>query len=172
MYLSGISSSVFFFFFFFPSFCITAVLQCWSLFAALIVFRHRAGWHHVPQARASTLARVPCLQLQLPAPVGATPSLLQQDNGLLGPGIGALRSQLSSEDTEGGYGLRSHRQVIVDMGGRDSVGFLCPECSLSPTLHQNIAVGKSLDFPVVRITIHQVRARMSLSLKGWDFRYL
>lgn len=54
MYLSGVSSS---FFFFSLSFCIAAVLQCWSLFAALIVFGQRVGWQHLLQARASHLIR-------------------------------------------------------------------------------------------------------------------
>lgn len=69
-------------------------------------------------------------------------------------------------------GLRSHRQVVVDMGRRDSEGCLCPQCSLSPTLHQHITLGKSFNFPLVRIAIHQVRARISLSLKGWGLGYL
>lgn len=56
MYLSGVSSYFFFVFFFF-SFCIAAVLQCWSLFAALIVFSWRVGRQHLLQAKAAHLIR-------------------------------------------------------------------------------------------------------------------
>lgn len=106
MYLSGVSSSVFFFF----SFCIAAVLQCGSLFAALIVFGQRVGWQHLPQARASPFIRDPRLHLLLLASAGATPSLLQAGgflvgiNGSLDRATGAFGFELSSEDPKEGGG--------------------------------------------------------------------
>lgn len=167
MYLSGVSSSVFFFFFFFP-FCIAAVLQCGSLFAALIVFGQ-----HVPQARASPLIKDPCLHLQLPALVGVTPSFLQsvgilvRINGLLSPAAGALGSELSNEDPKGGCGAGVPQAGSCGHGEkgqcRAPTGLPCPECSLSPSLHPHVTLGKSLNFPPVCFPIHQLGTGINLS---------
>ena len=162
-----------FFLCFFFSFCIAAVLQCRSLFAAFIVFGQRVGWQYLPQARASPLIRDPHLHLQLPAPAGATPSLLQAGgflgriNGLLGPATGVLGSELHSENPKGGRGAGVPWVGGCGHGEKGQrgahTGLLRPKCSLPLPLLPHITLGKSLNFPLVCILIHQLGAGINLS---------
>lgn len=76
-------------------------------------------------------------------------------SGLPGPATGALGSELSSEDPKGGRGEKGQCGAHT--------GLPHTEYSLPPSLRPHVTLGKSLNFSLVCIPIHQLRAGINLS---------